>query len=92
MLPEPVAQIEAAHPGQRDVEHDQLGNERPHAFERQVAVGDVLNLVAFRCEVVAQHLGKRVVVLYNQDSLLHHLRCIKKIRRATLLRQGSSSH
>ena len=80
-MPEPVAQIEAAHSGERDVQHDQLGNKRPHPFERQAAVGDVLNFVAFRCEVVAQHLGKRVVVLYNQDSLLHNC-CVVSTRYA----------
>ena len=70
MLPQPVAQLETTHSGEGDVQDDSSGT-NARTFERPAAVRNMLDFVAFRDTDCLRDLGKRPVVLYNEDSLFH---------------------
>ena len=60
--------LDAVHPRQAEVEHDQVGQEGLRLVERLAAVVGDLDLVALHAQRALQHLGDLLVVLDDEHA------------------------
>ena len=80
LLAQDAADRESVQPWQHDVEDDQIGAVAPRPIQRRHAIAGVQHRVPLALEVVAQRLGERRIVFYQQDRR-HGTPLVARVRR-----------